>query len=72
MEQDRLVTVAEFAKAFGLSRYLADALVHSGQVPTIRCGKLPRVSLRHARIWLDSAFQKNVRRRSHANKSAAA
>ncbi len=41
---DPLLTVADLARLLGCGRTMAWALVNSGQIPTIRVGRLVRIA----------------------------
>lgn len=48
-----LLTVEEAARRLGIGRSLAWRLVRSGELPSVRLGRLVRVPERNLQIWLD-------------------
>jgi excisionase family DNA binding protein len=52
MKTTKLLSIPEFAKATGLSVWLARELVHRGDVPSVRVGARRRVDSRWVERWL--------------------
>ncbi len=48
-----LLTVEEAARRLGIGRSLAWRLVRSGELPSVRLGRLVRVPERNLQVWLD-------------------
>jgi excisionase family DNA binding protein len=48
-----LLTVEEAARRLGIGRSLAWRLVRSGELPSVRLGRLVRVPERKLQAWLD-------------------
>ncbi|MFN8517053.1 MAG: helix-turn-helix domain-containing protein [Thermomicrobiales bacterium] len=48
-----LLTVEEAARRLGIGRSLAWRLVRSGELPSVRLGRLVRVPERNLQAWLD-------------------
>ena len=48
-----LITVEEAARRLGIGRSLAWRLVRSGELPSVRLGRLVRVPERNLHVWLD-------------------
>jgi len=48
-----LLTVEEVARRLGIGRSLAWRLVRSGELPSVRLGRLVRVPERNLQVWLD-------------------
>lgn len=48
-----LLTVEEAAHRLGIGRSLAWRLVRSGELPSVRLGRLVRVPERTLQVWLD-------------------
>lgn len=48
-----LLTVEEAARRLGIGRSLAWRLVRSGELPSVRLGRLVRVPERKLQVWLD-------------------
>ena len=48
-----LLTVEEAAGRLGIGRSLAWRLVRSGELPSVRLGRLARVPERNLQVWLD-------------------
>ena len=48
-----LLTVEEAARRLGIGRTLAWRLVRSGELPSVRLGRLVRVPERNLQVWLD-------------------
>ena len=52
-----LLTVEEAARRLGIGRSLAWRLVRSGELPSVRLGRLVRVPERTLQAWLDRRCQ---------------
>ena len=52
-----LLTVEEAARRLGIGRSLAWRLVRSGELPSVRLGRLVRVPERNLQAWLDRRCQ---------------
>ena len=72
MENDRLLTLPQFARAYGLSPWLAREMARRGDIPTVQCGRRRRVSIRMVQGWVDDVVRVHAKRRGRAKKSAAA
>ena len=53
MNERLLLTVEEAARRLGIGRSLAWRLVRSGELPSVRLGRLVRVPERKLQAWLD-------------------
>ncbi len=52
-----LLTVEEAGRRLGIGRSLAWRLVRSGELPSVRLGRLVRVPERNLQAWLDRRCQ---------------
>lgn len=56
-----LLTVEEAAQRLGIGRSLAWRMVRSGELPSVRLGRLVRVPERKLQAWLDRRCRESER-----------
>jgi excisionase family DNA binding protein len=69
---DRLLTVAEFSHAFGVSKWLTRRMIKAGALPSIQVGRRHRISSRAATAWIEAASRARAKRPARNRKTAAA
>lgn len=58
MMQERLLTLPQFSREFGVSIWLTREAAKKGEIPTVRIGRRHRIPMSAVQVWLARSAEK--------------